>query len=83
MFTKLKQGIRHFRLSLRAKLVLALSAIAVVLLMSSIISVLEYRRMSSYVSNLIAQDIHNINVAQQLVDAVDAYNLQVLAVIDL
>ena len=81
MFMKLKQGIRHFRLSLRAKLVLALSAIAVVLLMSSLISVLEYRRMSSYVSNLIAQDIRNINVAQQLVDAVDAYNLQVLAVI--
>lgn len=81
MFAKLKQGIRQFRLSLRMKLILALSAIAVVLLMSSIISFLEYRRMSSYVSNLIAQDLRNIHVAQRLVDAVDAYNLQVLAVI--
>lgn len=81
MFVKFRNWLRSFRLSLRMKLVLSLSAIAVVLAMSSLISVLEYRRMSTYVSNMIDRDINNIHVAQQLVDAVDAYNLQVLAVI--
>ena len=81
MFARLKNWWRDYRLSLRMKITLSMSAIAVVLLMSSIISVLEYRRMSNYVSSMIADDIRNIHVAQRLVDAVDTYNLQVLAVI--
>lgn len=81
MFVKLKNGLQEFRLSMKTKVTLALSAIAVVLLMSSIISVLEYRRMSNYVSDMIADDIRNIHLTQNLVDAVDAYNLQLLAVI--
>ena len=81
MFVRLRNWWREFRLSLRMKLSLSLSAIAIVLLLSSIISVLEYRRMSNYVSGMIADDIRNIHVAQRLVDAVDTYNLQVLALI--
>jgi len=81
MLTRLKNWWSGFRLSLRAKMTLSLSAIAVVLLLSSIISVLEYRRMSNYVSTLIAEDIRNIHIAQELLDAVDSYNMQVLAVI--
>ena len=81
MFVKLKNWLQEFRLSLKMKVTLALSAIAVVLLMSSIISVLEYRRMSNYVSDMIADDIRNIHLTQKLVDAVDTYNLQLLAVI--
>ena len=81
MFVKVRNWLQEFRLSLRMKLTLALSAIAVVLLMSSIISVLEYRRMSNYVSDMIADNVRNIHVTQQLVDAVDTYNLQLLAVI--
>ena len=81
MFVKVKNWLQEFRLSLRMKLTLALSAIAVVLLMSSIISVLEYRRMSNYVSDMIAHNVRNIHVTQRLVDAVDTYNLQLLAVI--
>ena len=81
MFVKLKNWLREFRLSLRMKIALALSAIAVVLLMSSIISVLEYRHMSNYVSSLIAGNVNNIHRTQELVDAVDGYNLQMLAVI--
>ena len=76
MFVKLKNWLQEFRLSLKMKVTLALSAIAVVLLMSSIISVLEYRRMSNYVSDMIADDIRNIHLTQKLVDAVDTYNLQ-------
>ena len=81
MFVKVKNWLQEFRLSLKMKVTLALSAIAVVLLMSSIISVLEYRRMSNYVSDMIADDIRNIHHTQKLVDAVDNYNLQLLAVI--
>jgi len=81
MFVKIKNWFREFRLSLRMKIALSLSAIAVVLLMSSIISVLEYRHMSNYVSGLIAGNVNNIHHTQELVDAVDAYNLKMLAVI--
>ncbi len=81
MFVKVKNWLQEFRLSLRMKLTLSLSAIAVVLLMSSIISLLEYRRMSNYVSDMMADNIRNIHVTQQLVNAVDTYNLQLLAVI--
>ena len=81
MFVKLKNWLQEFRLSLKMKVTLALSAIAVVLLMSSIISVLEYRRMSNYVSDMIADDIHDIYTTQRLVDAVDRYNLELMAVI--
>ena len=69
------------RLSLRAKMYLSLIAIAVVLLVSSIISVMEYRSMSSYVSDMIADNIRSINAAQKLSDAANAYNLDILAVI--
>lgn len=81
MFTRLKNRISAFRLSLRMKMVLSLSSIAVVLLLSSIISILEFRRMSNYVSELMADDINSINVAQQLANVVDNYNLQILTVI--
>ena len=42
---------------------------------------MEYSRMSSYVSNLIAANIGSINAAQKLADAANAYNLGILAVI--
>ena len=81
MFLKIKNWLHQFRLSLRHKIILSLSAIAVVLLMSSVISILEYRRMSSYVSNLIAGNVQNIHLTQELIDAVDTYNLQILTVV--
>ena len=81
MFVKLRNWLREFRLSLRMKIALSLSAIAVVLLMSGIISFLEYRHMSNYVSELIAGNVNNIHRSQELVSAVDAYNLEILAVI--
>lgn len=81
MFAKFRNWWKTFRLSLRMKMILALSSIAIVLMLSSIISILEYRRMSNYVSDLIADDIRNIHLTQRMVDAVDSYNLQLLAVI--
>ena len=71
MFVTVRNWLQEFRLSLKMKLTLALCAIAVVLLMSSIISVLEFRRMSNYVSDMMADNVHNIQVTQELVNAVD------------
>ena len=81
MFGRLKNWRNSFRLSLKSKMVLSLSAIAVVLIVSGIISIVEYRRMSNYVSDMIAEDINSINVAQKLSAVTDAYNLQILTVI--
>ncbi|MBR6279668.1 MAG: hypothetical protein IKR32_00015 [Bacteroidales bacterium] len=78
---KTKRWLERFRLTLRGKLVLALSAIAAILLISSIISILEYKRMSTYVSSLIADNINNINVAQKMAEAANDYNLDILAVV--
>ena len=81
MLRRIRQWWRSFHLSLGEKLTLSLSSIAIVLLVSSIISVLEYRRMSNYVSGIISDDIRNIHVAQNLLNLVDDYNLNILAVI--
>lgn len=81
MFRKIVRRFGSIKLSMRMKLTLSLSAIAVVLLISSVISIMEYSRMSNYVSNLIAANINSINVAQKLSNTCDAYNLKILAVI--
>lgn len=81
MFGKLKKWRNSFRISLKQKMVLALSAIAVVLIVSGVICYVEYKRMSTYVSDLIAEDINSINVAQKLAAVTDNYNLQILTVI--
>ncbi len=81
MFERFKYWKNSIRLSLKTKMVLALSAVVVVLVLSSIISILEYRRMSTYVSDMIAEDINSINVAQRLANVTDNYNLQILTVI--
>lgn len=78
---KVIKKIKGTKLGIRGKLVLSLGSIAVVLLLSSFISVMEYGRMSSYVSDLIAKDIESINVARRLGDVANEYNLDILAAI--
>ena len=67
--------------SIKAKLSLSLSAIAATLLISATISVLEYAKMSTYVSDLIADDITSLNTAHRLSDICNKYNLDILTVI--
>ncbi len=81
MQKKFFKGIFPIRMSMSIKLTFALGAIAVILLLSSIISIMEYRRMSDYVSNLIASNINCINIAQRLSNECDSYNLQLLAIV--
>ena len=49
MLRKLADRMKEFKLTMRMKLTLSLSAIAVTLLVSSVISIMEYYRMSDYV----------------------------------
>lgn len=81
MAKNLKNIVSGWKLSLKAKITLSLSAIAAVLLVSSIISWMEYSRMSNYVSDLMASNIHSINMAQSLAEVTNAYNLDILTVV--
>lgn len=66
---------------MRKKLFFSLGSLAMILLLSSVISILEYRRMSDYVSELIASNIKSINLSQKLADITQEYNDQMLAVV--
>lgn len=81
MFRKLADRMKEFKLTMRMKLTLSLSAIAVTLLVSSVISIMEYYKMSNYVSDLIADNIKSVNVAQKLSEVTNQYNLDLLTVI--
>ena len=81
LFSKLHRKIRAMRLSLKAKLVLSLLSVVAVPLKKKVISVMEYSRMSNYVSELIADDISSINVANRLADMSNNYNLEILEAI--
>ena len=81
LFSKLHRKIRAMRLSLKAKLVLSLLSVVAILLVSSVISVMEYSRMSNYVSELIADVLRRINVAHRLADMSNNYNLEILEAI--
>ena len=67
--------------SMKKKLFFSLGSLAMILLLSSVISILEYRRMSDYVSELIASNIKSINLSQKLADITHEYNDQMLAVV--
>jgi len=81
VFDSLRKKIGEFKLTMGQKLTLSLSAIAVTLLTSSVISILEYSSMSNYVSELIADNINSLNVAQRLSTLTNEYNLEILAVV--
>lgn len=67
--------------SMKKKLFFSLGSLAMILLLSSVISIIEYRRMSDYVSELIAANIKSINLSQKLADLTQEYNDQMLAVV--
>lgn len=67
--------------SLRRKLLLSLGSLTMILIVSGVISIIEYRRMSNYVSGLIASDIKCINVSRKLADITEEYNHRMIAVV--
>ena len=81
MFRKIKRKWGSLHLSIGLKLTLGLLSIAAVLLLSSVISVLQYSSMSNYVSSLIAGNIRNIDYLEKLSDDIQSYTTQVMAVL--
>lgn len=77
-FFRKKKGIKP---SMRRKLFLSLGSLAAILLLSGVISILEYRRMSDYVGELIAANIKSINLSHRLADITEEYNHQMLSVV--
>lgn len=67
--------------SIRKKTIFSLGSIAVILVLSGVISILEYRRMSEYVSNLVSANIQSIILSEHLSDITEEYNHQMLAVV--
>ena len=66
---------------MRRKLFFSLGSLAALLLLSGVISILEYTRMSDYVSETIAANIKSINLSQRLADITEEYNHQMLGVV--
>lgn len=67
--------------SIRKKVVFSLGTLAVILVLTGVISILEYRRMSDYVSEVISQNIESITLSQQLSDITEEYNHNMLSVV--
>jgi len=63
---------------MKKKISLAIGAIAAMLIISGVISVLEFSRMSDTVSAIIAEDIENINISQKIASTSERFNLQIL-----
>lgn len=77
----IRKKLSAFKLTMRMKLFASLLVIMAALLVSCVISMIEYARMSSYVSGLISENVNCINASQRLANAVNEYNLDILAVI--
>lgn len=67
--------------SMRKKLILSLGSIAVLLTLSGVISIIEYRRMSNHMSDLIASNVNGINNSRKLYDSAQKYNNQMLSAV--
>ncbi len=81
MLPKFLRKKREVKPSMRRKLFFSLGSLAAILLLSGVISILEYRRMSDYVSELIAANIKSITLSQRLADITEEYNHQMIAVV--
>lgn len=81
MLPKFLRRKKEVKPSIGRKLFFSLGSLAAILVLSGLISIHEYRRMSSYVSELIAANIKSINLSQRLADITEEYNHQMLAVV--
>ena len=81
MLPKFLRRKREVKPSMRRKLLFSVGSLAAILVLSGVISIVEYRRMSDYVSELIAANIKSITLSQKLSDITEAYNHQMLAVV--
>lgn len=78
---RIKRFLRRKKMGMRGRISLGFSLLVLILFLSSIIAVFEYRRMSNYVSGMIAENIRCINTAHRLLNICDDYNLTLLTAI--
>lgn len=79
MFLRLRKAIGTFRMGIALKLRAAIGVIVGILLITTVISILEFRRMSTYVSDQISDNITCINLSAELGVKADEYNLKLLS----
>ena len=72
---------RPSRIGISGKLTLAICVIVTVLLVSSILAIVELRRMSDFVSERISDNIEQINQSTELAVVTDEYNLMILSIV--
>lgn len=64
-----------------SKLTFAFGSIVAVLLISGLISIFEFRRMSHYVSDQISENIACVNMSTELAVIADEYNISILSIV--
>ena len=75
----MKSRNRDRKPSLRKRVFFSLGSLAVILLVSGIITIFEYRRMTGYMSELITSNIESIDFPQKVSDLMQAYNEQMMS----
>ena len=78
---RIKRFLRMSKPGMRGRIILGFVLLVLILSLSSIIAVFEYRRMSNYVSGMIAENIKCINTAHKLLSSCDNYNMTLLTAI--
>lgn len=81
MSIKFKKRLSRFHLPLNVKLSVSTGLIVVVLLMSGLVAIREFERMSHNVSDLISDNITSINKSTALAVTLDEFNLKILSVV--
>lgn len=81
MTLKFKKKFGNMHMSMGAKITLGICSIVCILLIASIISIVEFSKMSKYASGLISDNITDITKSTELAVTLDEYNIQILSIV--
>lgn len=81
MQLNINRRFRGFHLSLGPKFRLAMGSIVLILLITAVISTVEFRHMSNFVSDSMAADISDITMSTELAVTSDEYNVAILTAV--
>lgn len=81
MQLNLNKRFRGFHLSLGPKFRLAMGSIVLILLITAVISTIEFHKMSNHVSDSMAEDISDITMSTELAVVADKYNIAILTAV--
>ncbi len=71
----------RFHMGMGIRLTTSILVIVFILFLSSVISIIEFRRISTLVSDMVSDNIRDINLATDLAVASDKFNLELLSVV--